>query len=535
MNKITHAAGQGMPLRGNDIDTDRIMPARFLKVVSFEGLEKHLFEDDPTVFYFSVHQYPFYPGTGSARETGRGRGAGFTRNCPMPAGAGDGEYARVFREVLVPEIDRVKRSASFTFFIDPGRRVYIRKINISGNARTRDEVIRRELRQLEGAWYDATRIERSKVRITRLNFFDDVNVETPAVSGSPDQVDLDVTVTEKATGNLLAGVGYSSADGLVLSGSVSQNNVFGTGNAVTAAVNTSRINRTIALTYSEPYWTSDGIGRTVEVYDKSVDSSSLPIAQYSSRTLGGAVGFGVPVTETDSVILALRFEHTNLSLAASSPPIYVDFVTKFGSSTNSYIVSTGWSRDTRDSILFPTRGLLQSALVEWGLPVGDLSYYKLNYLIQWFTPLPANMVWMLRGDVGYGGGIGDKPLPFFKAYYAGGVGSVRGYDTASLGPQDNQGNTIGGRRKIIGNAELFFPLPGAKANDQSVRLSVFADAGQIYDNGSQPQLESFRYSAGVGLAWNSPVGPLKFSYGYPLNKKIGDRVQHFQFQVGTVF
>ena len=435
----------------------------------------------------------------------------------------------------VPEIDREKRSASFTFFIDPGRRVYIRKINISGNAKTRDEVIRRELRQLEGAWYDATRIERSKVRITRLNFFDDVNVETPAVPGSPDQVDLDVTVTEKATGNLLAGVGYSSADGLVLSGSVSQNNVFGTGNALTAAVNTSRINRTIAVTYSEPYWTSDGIARTIEVYDKSVDSSSLPIAQYSSRTLGAAVGFGVPVTETDSVVLALRYEHTNLSLVGSSPQIYIDFVNKFGSSTNSYIVSTGWARDTRDSVLFPTRGLLQSALVEWGLPVGDLSYYKLNYLIQWFTPLPANIVWMLRGDVGYGGGLGNKPLPFFKAYYGGGVGSVRGYDTASLGPQDNQGNTIGGRRKIIGNAELFFPLPGAKANDQSVRLSVFADAGQIYDNGSQPQLESFRFSTGVGLAWNSPVGPLKFSYGYPLNKKPGDRVQHFQFQVGTVF
>src|SRR6266568_2808509 len=247
----------------------------------------------------------------------------------------------------VPEIDREKRTASFTFFIDPGRRVYIRKINISGDAKTRDEVFRRELRQLEGAWYDATRIERSKVRITRLNFFDDVNVETPAVPGSPDQVDLDVTVTEKATGNLLAGVGYSSADGLVLSGSVSQNNVFGTGNALTAAVNTSRINRTVAVTYSEPYWTSDGIARTIEVYDKSVDSSSLPIAQYSSRTFGGAVGFGVPVTETDSVILALRFEHSNLLLAANSPSIYVDFVTKFGSSTNSYIVSTGWARDTR--------------------------------------------------------------------------------------------------------------------------------------------------------------------------------------------
>jgi len=435
----------------------------------------------------------------------------------------------------VPEIDREKRSASFTFFIDPGRRVYIRKVNITGNAKTRDEVIRRELRQLEGAWYDATRIERSKVRITRLNYFDDVNIETPAVAGSPDQVDVEVTVTEKATGNLLAGVGYSSADGVVLTGSISQNNVFGTGNSLVAAINTSKVNRTAAITYTEPYWTADGVSRTTELYVKNIDPTSLAIARYSSNTYGVALGFGVPITETDGINLGGRFEHTTLKLFADSPPIYHQFVEDFGSVTNSYILSAGWARDSRDNILFPTRGLLQSALVEWGLPFGDLSYYKLNYLAQWFSPLPANIVLMLRGDVGYGGGLDGKPLPFFKAYYAGGVGSVRGYETASLGPQDAGGNTIGGRRKIVGNAELFFPMPGTKAGDQSVRMSVFADAGQIYDNGSQPQAESFRYSVGAGLAWNSPVGPLKFSYGYPVNKKPIDRVQHFQFQVGTVF
>ena len=435
----------------------------------------------------------------------------------------------------VPDIDRVNHTAAFTFYIDPGRRVYIRRINITGNLKTRDEVIRRELRQLEGAWYDSTRIDRSKVRITRLNYFEDVNIETPAVPGSPDQVDIDVTVSEKPTGNLLAGVGYSSADGLVLTGSVSQNNVLGTGNSLVASVNTSRINRTIAVTYTEPYWTVDGITRTMEVYDKSVDASSLPLAQYSTSTLGGAVGFGIPVTETDAVIVGFRYEHTKLSLVDSSPQIYRDFVNDFGSITNSVILSAGWARDTRDSVLFPNSGLLQSALAEWGTPIGDLAYYKLNYVAQWFTPLPFNLVWMLRGEFGYGGGLGGKPLPFFKAYYAGGVGSVRGYETASLGPQDSQGNTIGGRRKVVGNAELFFPVPGMKAGDQSVRLSVFADAGQIYDNGSQPELESFRYSAGVGLAWNSPIGPLKFSYGYPLNKKPTDRVQRFQFQIGTVF
>jgi len=435
----------------------------------------------------------------------------------------------------VPDIDREQRTAAFTFFVDPGRRIYVRRINISGNSKTRDEVIRREIRQLEGGWYDATRIERSKVRITRLNYFEDVNIETPNVTGSPDQVDLDVTVTEKATGNLLFGVGYSSADGVVLSGSISQNNIFGTGNSLTAAVNTSRVGRNISLSYIEPYWTADGVSRTLELYNRNISPSSLPIAQYSSNTYGAAIGFGVPITETDTVNVGFRYEHTSLSVPAGSPLIYIDFVHEFGNVTNSYILSGGWSQDTRDNILFPSRGIVQAAYVEMGLPFGDLYYYKTNYLIQWFTPLPLNTVLMLRSDLGYGGGLGGKPLPFFKAYYGGGVGSVRGYETASLGPQDAAGNTTGGRQKIIGNAELFFPLPGAKATDTSVRLSVFFDAGEIYDEGTQPQFESFRYSTGVGVAWNSPVGPIKLSYGYPLNKKPGDRIQRLQFQVGTVF
>jgi len=433
----------------------------------------------------------------------------------------------------VPEINREERTAGFTFYIDPGRRVYVRRVNISGNAKTRDEVIRREIRQLEDGWYDATRIDRSKVRITRLQYFEDVNIETPSVPGSPDQVDLNITVTEKATGNLLLGVGYSSAEGVVFSGSVSQNNVLGTGNSLTAALNTSKVNQQIAITYVEPYWTADGVSRSFEIYDRNVNPSSLPVAAYQSQTAGAALGFGIPITETDAINVGARFEHTHLSLYSDSPLLYQEFVREFGAITNSVIFSAGWSRDTRDSILFPTRGMLQSAFVELG--VGDLLYYKANYLIQWFTPMPLGSVLMLRSDLGYGGGLGNKPLPFFKAYYAGGVGSVRGYETASLGPQDISGNTIGGRQKVIGNVELFFPVPGTKAGDQSTRMSVFVDAGQIYDSGFEPSLESFRYSTGVGLAWNSPVGPLKFSYGYPLNAGPRDRIQRFQFQVGTVF
>ena len=434
---------------------------------------------------------------------------------------------------VVPEIDREKHEASFTIYVDPGRRVYVRKVNIGGNARTRDEVIRREMRQLESAWYDGARIDRSKVRIKRLGYFDDVNIETPPVPGTTDQADVEVTVTEKATGSLQAGVGYSSSDGLVLSASVSQQNIFGSGNALIAAINTSSINRTISLAFTEPYFTVDGISRTLEGYYRTTDASSLSVSQYSSKTWGAAVAFGVPISETDNINVGFRYERTELSLFDNSPPIYFDYVNEFGSTTDSLILLAGWSRDTRDDIIYPTKGTLQSALGEWGVPPGDLSYYKLNYLIQNFWPIYGDFVLMLRGDVGYGDGYGGKPLPFFKAFYAGGVGSVRGYDTASLGPKDIYGNATGGKRKIVGNAELFYPV---LKGDKSVRASVFFDAGQIYVNGNiEPLYESFRYSAGVGVAWNSPVGPLKFSYGIPLNEKPGDKIQRFQFQVGTVF
>jgi outer membrane protein insertion porin family len=434
----------------------------------------------------------------------------------------------------VPEIDREKNSVAFTFYVDAGRRVYVRKINISGNPKTRDEVIRRELRQLEGAWYDGTRIERSKVRVRRLGYFEEgsVNVETPPVPGTNDQVDLDISVTEKNTGNLLAGVGYSSAEGVVLNASVSQQNIFGSGNALSLAINTSQVARTVAVTYTEPYWTVDGVSRTIELYDKNIDPTNLTVSQYSSNTLGAALGFGVPVSEIDTINYGFRVEHTKLSLFSDSPPVYYQFVQNFGYVTNSYILSGGWSRDTRNDILYPTFGRLQSALIEVGLPFGDLAYYKLQYINQSFWPVVGDFVLMLRGDVGYGDGISGKPLPFFKAFYAGGVGSVRGYQTGSLGPRDVYGNTLGGKRKIVGNAELFYPI---LKGERSVRISVFADAGQIYVDGFQPQFENFRYSAGVGLAWNSPIGPLKFSYAQPISSISEDKIQKFQFQVGSVF
>ena len=434
----------------------------------------------------------------------------------------------------VPELDREKNTVAFTFYVDAGRRAYVRKINISGNPKTRDEVIRRELRQLESAWYDGTRIERSKVRVRRLGYFEEgsVNIETPPVPGTNDQVDIELAVVEKNTGNLLAGVGYSSTEGLVFNASVSQQNIFGSGNALSLSANTSSVNRTISLLYTEPYWTVDGVSRTLEIYDKNIDPTGLSVSQYASNTLGAAIGFGVPVSEIDTINYGFRVEHTQLTLFDNSPPLYYQFVQDFGYVTNSYIVSAGWSRDTRNDILYPSFGRLQSALVEVGLPFGDLTYYKLQYINQSFWPVYGDFVLMLRADIGYGDGYNQKPLPFFKAFYAGGVGSVRGYQAGSLGPRDIYGNTLGGKRKIVGNAELFYPL---LKGERSVRISGFFDAGQVYVNGFQPEFENFRFSAGVGLAWNSPIGPLKFSYGIPVNSIPADKIQKFQFQVGTVF
>jgi outer membrane protein insertion porin family len=284
--------------------------------------------------------------------------------------------------------------------------------------------------------------------------------------------------------------------------------------------------------YTEPYWTVDGVSRTWELYQKNIDPTGYTVSQYASSTFGVALGFGVPVSEIDTINYGFRYEHTNLTLFDNSPPVYYQYVQDFGYATNSYILSGGWSRDTRNDILYPSFGRLQSALIEVGLPFGDLAYYKLQYINQSFWPVYGDFVLMLRGDIGYGDGYDQKPLPFFKAFYAGGVGSVRGYQSGSLGPRDIYGNTLGGKRKIVGNAELFYPI---LKGERSVRVSGFFDLGQIYVNGYQPEFENFRYSAGLGLAWNSPIGPLKFSYAFPINNIPADRIQKFQFQVGTVF
>ncbi len=434
----------------------------------------------------------------------------------------------------VPDADRANKTASFTMFVDPGRRVHVRRINVQGNSRTRDEVVRREMRQLESAWYSNEKIARSKERLERTSFFEDINIETPSVPGSNDQVDLNVTVKERNTGSLQFGVGYSGAEKLTVSASVSQSNIFGSGNQLSFRINNSNVSKAYELSYLNPYWTVDGIARGFDVYQRDINTASLTTGQYTSKSTGVGVRFGVPVTEYDGLNFGLGWERTDLGLDGFSPSRYIDYVNTFGSKSDTFRGSLGFSRDTRDSIYFPRNGYLLEAGGEIGLPGGDVKFYRFQSKAQYLRPIWGPIVLNANLEFGYANGYGGKPLPFFKNFYAGGVDSVRGFEQSSLGPRDTNGDYIGGNRRIVGNLELLFPMPGVKG-DKSVRLSTFVDIGNVFAAGEKIRLGDLRSSVGIGVSWFSPVGPLKFSLAKPIRQKATDKVERFQFLLGRVF
>lgn len=436
----------------------------------------------------------------------------------------------------VPDVDRDKRIASFTFFVDPGRRVYVRRVNVVGNSRTQDAVVRRELRQLENSWYSLEKIARSKERLQRTGYFSEVNIETPSVAGTADQVDVVVTVTEKNTGSLNFGIGYSQADSVTVSASVSQANIFGSGNQLAFQVNSGSVNKIYSLSYVNPYWTVDGIAAGIDVFRRDVDTEDLAVSSYRTTSTGLGVNFGIPLTEYDAVRVGFTVENTLLKLdELSSPARYLDFVNTFGEETDTFRLNLGYARDTRDSITYPTRGWLSDFGLEVGMPPGDLRYYRVNFQQQvlWTPERIGWLTFLVNAELGYAEGLDDKPLPFFKNFYAGGVGSVRGFETASLGPRDLNGDSLGGNRRAIGNLEFLFPMPGIK--DKSVRLSTFVDAGYVWSALQDPSVDDIRASTGLAVSWDSPVGPLKFSFSYPFRTEEGDRLERFQFQLGRIF
>ena len=432
----------------------------------------------------------------------------------------------------VPELDKEKHQAAFTFMVDQGSRAYVRRIDVVGNTKTRDEVIRREFRQMEGAWFDTSRIKKSKQRVDRLDFFSEVNVETLPVAESSDQLDISLSVKEKPTGDFSIGAGISSGEGLVLTSAVTQRNLFGSGNQLSLQVNTSKTNQVYSVSYTNPYYTDEGVSRGFDLYKRDVNSSRSAVSQYRSSTLGMGVRYGVPISDDENIHYGLSAENTQLSLNAASPQRYLDYVNTFGASTTNLLGTVGWTHDSRDSAIYTTAGTVQSAFAEVALPVSDQRFYKLTYQHQWFHPVSQSVTLLLNGELGSGGGYGGKPLPFFKHFYAGGPGSVRGYEASSLGPRDASNNALGGNRRVVGNAELLFPMPGL-ADEKSVRMSAFVDGGAVY--GQSTSSGGLRYGAGLAVTWISPIGPLKISYAVPLNSKPSDRKQRVQFTLGSIF
>ena len=432
-----------------------------------------------------------------------------------------------------PDIDRATGQVAMVFGAEPQRRVYVRRIDVAGNTRTRDEVIRREFRQLESAWYDGGLIKLSKERVDRLGYFKDIEVETSEVAGSPDQVDLVVNVTEKPTGNLAVGAGYSNAEKLTFNASIKQDNAFGSGHSLGVEVNTSKYNRTLVVSTVDPYWTVDGISLAVDAFYRTQRPVNYLGDSYQLKTPGASVRFGVPFSEYDTVFTGLGWERTELGTSVGLPLAWLNYRALYGNKTNAIAATLGWSRDGRDSLIAPSAGRYQRVFFEWSF-LGEVKYLKTNLQYQEYWQLPLRLTLGVNAEVGIGKGLAGKPYPVFKNFYGGGLGTVRAFEQGSLGVVDPTGAYIGGAKRFNANTELYFPVPGT-GNDRTLRIFAFADIGNVWREDETVTGGSLRSSAGLGLSWISPVGPLKLSWGKPLSVQRNDRIQRFQFQIGTAF
>ena len=445
-----------------------------------------------------------------------------------------GTFGFAFARVeATPVIDRQSNLVSFTMQADPSRRAYVRRINIAGNNRTRDEVVRREFRQFESSWYDGDNIRRSRDRVDRLGFFTNVAVDTQEVPNAPDQVDLTLTVAEKPTGNLQLGAGYSSGDKFSIMAGIRQENFMGSGNYLGLEINTSKSSRQLVVSTTDPYFTTDGVSRTIDVYTRTTKPLSGQTGDYSLVTNGASLRFGVPFTENDTVYLGGGVESLHIREGSIALPTTWQLqVNNYGAKSTSVPLTVGWSRDTRDSALVPTRGLYQRVNGDWGI-AGDIRYLRASYQIQQYIPLNKQFTIGLNGELGWGAGLNGQTFPVFKNSFSGGLGSVRGFEQGSLGPYES-GTAIGGPKKITLNTELIAPFPGA-GNDRTLRMFAFVDAGNVFSESANYSLSDLRASTGVGVSWISPVGPLRLGFAKPLRKEVGDRIQTLQFQIGTAF
>ena len=458
-----------------------------------------------------------------------------------------GSYGYAFATINPqPDIRRELSEVDLTLVVDPGRRVYVRQVNVTGNAKTRDMVIRREIRQFESAWFDSEKIDLSKKRLGRLGYFTETDVSTQDVPGSPDQVDVNVKVTEKPTGAVTIGAGFSSTEKLILSAGINQENAFGTGTAVGLNMSLGKINQSLALSNYDPYFTEDGISRYTDLFYRS----SKPLyyvgdPNYQIKSVGSNIKFGVPYTEVDRVFFGTGIEAFQIQTTVNTPIPYLNYAQSYGIAAPGYPatlttynvpLTVGWSRDGRDSALIPSTGSLQQLSAEVGTPVGNMTFYRLFGQYQKYHSFSKGNILSYNGEVGYGEAYGNNPFPITKNYYVGGIGSVRGYSPGSLGPTYyntyiGRYQPTGGQSKIVNNVEYTVPVPGSGV-DKTLRVFGFVDGGNVYNENINLVL---RYSYGLGLSWISPLGPLKFSYGIPIKSLPTDNIQRLQFQVGTAF
>ncbi len=436
-------------------------------------------------------------------------------------------------------------TVSIKYFVEPGKRTYVRRINIKGNTRTADEVIRRELEQMEAGIVSSRDIERSKVRLDKTGYFKSVNVETRPVPGTDDQVDLEYSVEEQQSGQFTASVGFSQNDGLILDLGVQQDNFLGSGKKVGFSISNSSTRTEYSFNYLDPYYTVDGVSRGFNVYYRERDYEEDDISSYTADEAGGGITFGYPIDDYQRLSFSGDIEFIQLNTFSQTATEVKDFIAEEGDNFLNWKLTAGWSDNHLNRGFFPTRGYAQGASLEMAVPGSDLSYFRAQYNNKWYRPLNEDETWILslRGRAGYGDSLGDNNYPFFKNFYAGGLKTVRGYANNSLGPQDSNEDPFGGNLMLTGSAELIFPMP-FMADKSAWRSLVFLDAGNVYSTdcfssqincSEDVDLAELRYSAGLGISWLTPIGPLSVSLGMPLNDKENDDTEVFQFALGQTF
>ena len=435
----------------------------------------------------------------------------------------------------VPEIDDSEEKVDLTFFVDPGKRVYVRRINFKGNTKTRDEVLRREMRQMESGWISNQALERSRIRLNRLGYFESVDVGTRAVPGASDQVDVDFDVVERPSGNLLLGAGYSDSQGAVFDISVTEENFLGSGNRLRASFNTSNVSRDISVSWVNPYWTVDGVSRGLEAYNRRTDAGDANLADYDLEQIGTGVTFGIPISELTRVNVGFNAEQTDFIVGSSASQEVRDFRKENGDRFITLLTTGAWAKDSRNSRFLPTRGSLSRLSGEIAVPGSDLTYYKLFARHQRLFPLSEDFVFVLEGEIGYGDGFGGTgELPLTENFFAGGLRSVRGFRSNTLGPRDSLGRPLGGNLKVVGTAEIILPFPFTR-DSNTFRVTTFLDTGNVYGPKEDFDFDTLRYSTGIAAIWLSPVGPLTMSFARALRTRAGDQTDGFQLTFGTSF